>query len=309
MRSVSRSLLPFCTSTCLAAVLSAVAVLNSAALAQNVIKNHNFEDSTTSLAPWKFYNAANLFNPRVLKAKVGFPEGGADHVFAASALRPWGGDIGLEQSFKISQQQSGKDWWFGAVVTNPNYAWRGSTRYTITISRQIGSIWRDELRTTPTVTTFQSPIQATLKLPAGDYRVRFSVSASSVPKGRDFYIDDCVVRPVRLPVPLFNTYRSGSMEYFNMRLPGGDPRVVSVLYLSLQRLSKPIKIPGFGGYLELDPFRDGGLFQVAAGSGSWSRVFDRRRLALVGRTLYFQVVEANPLLKVLRFGSRTAWFE
>lgn len=287
----------------------AVAMLQFSIEAQsNTFKNGNFESSQSSFAPWTLTNASNTKNARIQRADVGFPETGGDHVFAAGANTGNGGDVGIEQEFEITSALGSGDWWLSAVVTNPNYATDGLTRYTITIDRLSGTTWQTVKSTLRTISTAHGPIQEVLRLELGKHRVRLVARATDV-VGADFYIDDCVARPIAKPVPIFESYRNGRDEFLLVNMQSFDARTATILFVSLQRLSTPIRVPGFTGEFELDPFREGGIFQLGIGGSGWTRRFDRLDFAMLGRTLFFQAVEIGPAINLYRFGSRTAWFE
>ncbi|MCB9880805.1 MAG: hypothetical protein H6832_16480 [Planctomycetes bacterium] len=282
-----------------------VAVLATTASAQNLVDNGNFESSTTSYAPWTLINATNASNARVAAADVGFPEAGQDHVFACGVIATTGGDVGIEQEFEITTALGAGRYWVGAIVTNPNYANRGSTNYRTLIERQDGSNWVSVIDLARTISTAEGPIEETLDLALAKYRIRFLARAEDVGTS-DFFVDDCVVRKVASPVPLFEMYRTGDREFLLIDLPVRDAKTITVLFASQFRLSQGLTIPGVEGLFELDANRGVGLIQLGAGSGNWTYRIPRDPLVSIGQTIFFQAFEIGPAFSFFRFGSRTA---
>ncbi|MCA8969779.1 MAG: hypothetical protein KDC95_08355 [Planctomycetes bacterium] len=281
------------------------ACLATLATAQNIVLNGNFEASTTSYAPWTLINATNSSNARVATAEVGFTEAGPDHVFASGVVSTTGGDVGIEQDFEITTILGAGRYWVGAIVTNPNYANRGSTNYRTIVERQDGSNWVSVIDLARTISTAEGPIEETLDLAVAKYRIRFLARARDVGTN-DIYIDDCVVRKVASPVPLFEMYRTGDREFLLIDLPSRDPKTISVLFAAQFRRSQGLSIPGVEGLFELDAVRGVGLIQLGAGSGNWTYRIPRDPLVLIGQTIFFQAFEIGPALSYFRFGSRTA---
>lgn len=287
------------------AVLSlSFAAIAPTAVAQNLIQNGGFQDSATSFAPWTLVNASNASDARVLEALLGFEEPN-DRVFAAKATTAQGGDVGIEQGFEIDATLGGGVYWVGAAVNNPNYASRGITDFRTTIERQDGSNWVLVLDLARTVMTAEGLIEETLELGVGKYRIRFLARAEDV-VNKDFYVDDCVVRKVLPPVPLFELYRTGDREFLLIDLPVRDPKTITALFASQFRLSQGLVIPGVEGVFELDFVRGAGLIHLGAGAGNWTYRIPRNELVLIGQTLFFQAFEVGPAFQFFRFGSRTA---
>lgn len=291
----------------------AFALMITGVSAQNLVKNPGFEASDQLITPWTIRKGdlMKFINPRVVKqAKVGTSDDNAFQFGASST------DLAIEQQISIPKT--------GYYIVNVASRW---TLTSLTWARPARGILGVLRVNGATVQTFVEgygpdprnsnwpsydidylPVRPRIvQLTAGTVTLQVLITLTNV---RDtITLDDIVVVPVSQGGPFVNlrtstSYFPKTYEGFNVSTSTTQANIPIMLYAAMQRLSKPLQIPGFTGLLELDPFRDGGLILVASGLQTAGAGFPRKVVSQLGRTIYFQAVEANVLLQQLRLGAR-----
>ncbi len=279
----------------------------SAGTAQNLVKNGGFEQGVTNwqLKGGKFY--ANVESRdcngdgRKSKAFVVTPDSGSNPFF-------------LTQKIALKK---GTSYWFRAAVrgigslASPNYS---------RVTAYIGVTAYAFQQHVATVDVHRSGKSRLLDFSARAFKVsgnytwltlRFEVRTRAG-LGSAITLDDIqVFEGGVLPWATCTTDRQNTPKTIGLQT-FGTPGSLYLIELGTKRLSPPVKIPGIGGLLELDP--SGGLIQMANGVFG-TQGLDRVTLPLPapvyavirGLPLYWMPVQITSLPTTITLGKAPLW--
>ena len=244
----------------------ALAFVSGFANSQNLLKNGDFEASSTSYAPWKLTDSKASKNPGIDTAvKVGLDDNNAFRVTTVSNV-----PAGITQDFVIKQQ--------GIYQIGVHMRTNWPTRVRIRI--MTGNRKTMEHLLNP-VAGPSLLISHGFHLTEETHRLEV-VALGSHGKDVTTWMDDVFVHAapkVQLQVIDLVPY-SILIRSFNVPEP-------VALFAAVHRAPKPFAVPGWNGLFALDPIRSPGVILLNARVGL-SEAINKQLLARVGRTIHLQ---------------------